>query len=155
MVDFVSFGHEFVKCYKVKLLRTDPIRSSPSTVSDFKRHVEGERKNKYSDRNRTLHKDTSALLYSVQKKMERNLKGVGEMLDRQLKLEVSKKRKILRSIIDTIILLGRQDLALRGCRDDSQYHSDVGEYSTGIAGNLIELLDCRFRCGYKDLEKHL
>ena len=50
MVDFISFGHEFVKCYKVKLLRTDPIRSSPSAVSDFKRHVEGERKNKYSDR---------------------------------------------------------------------------------------------------------
>ena len=155
MVDFELFGHEFVKGYKVKLLRTDPIRLSPSAVSDFNRHVEGKRKKKYSDRNRTLHQNTSALFYSVQEKMERNLKGVGEMLDRQFKLEVSEKRKILRSLIDTMILLGKQDLALMGYRNDSQYHSDVGEYSTGIAGNLIELLNCRFRCGDKDLVKHL
>ena len=40
---------------------------------------EGKRKKKYSNRNRTLHKDTSALLYSVQEKMERNLKGADEI----------------------------------------------------------------------------
>ena len=39
----VLFGHEFAKGSKVKLLRTDPVRSSPSAVSDFKRHVEGKR----------------------------------------------------------------------------------------------------------------
>ena len=116
---------------------------------------EGKRKKKYSDRNRTLHKDTSALLYSVQEKMERNLEDVDEMLDRQLKFEVSENRKILRSIIDTIIFLGRQGLALRGHRDDSQYHPDVGEYSTGSVGNFIELLNYRVRGGDKDLGKHL
>ena len=102
----VLFGHEFAKGSKVKLLRTDPVRSSPSAVSDFKRHVEGKRKKKDHDKNRTLHKDTSALLYSVQEKMERNLEDVDEMLDRQFKFEVSENRKILRSIIDTIIFLG-------------------------------------------------
>ena len=71
-----------MKGSKVKLLRTDPVRSSPSAVSDFKRHVEEKRKKKDSDRNRTLHKDTSALLYSVQKKMERNLEDVDEMLNK-------------------------------------------------------------------------
>ena len=60
----VLLGHEFAKDSKVKLLRTDPVRSSPSAVSDFKRHVEGKRKKKDSDRNRTLHNDTSALLYT-------------------------------------------------------------------------------------------
>ena len=45
---------------KVKLLRTDPVRSSPSAVCDFKRHVEGKRKKKNHDKNRTLYKDTSA-----------------------------------------------------------------------------------------------
>ena len=104
----VLFGHEFAKGSKVKLLRTDPVRSSPSAVSDFKRHVEGKRKKKDHDKYRTLHKDTSARLYSVQEKMERNLEDVDEMLDRQLKFEVSENRKILRSIIDTIIFLGRQ-----------------------------------------------
>ena len=50
--------------------------------------------------------------------MERNLEDVGEMLDRLFKLEVTENRKILRSITDTTILLGRQWLALRGHRDD-------------------------------------
>ena len=100
-------------------------------------------------RKRTLRKDTLALLYSVQEKMERNLEDVDEMLDRQFKFEVSENRKILRSIIDTIIFLGRQGLALRGHRDDSQYHADVGEYSTGSVGNFIELLNYRVRGGIR------
>ena len=61
----ILFGHEFAKGSKVKLLRTDPVRSSP-------RHVEGKRNKKDHDKNRTLHKDTSTLLYSTQEKMERN-----------------------------------------------------------------------------------
>ena len=135
---------------KVKLLRTDPVRSLPSAVSDFKRHVEGKRQKKDYDKNRSLHKDTSALLYSVQEKMKRNLEGVDEILDRQFKFEVSENRKILRSIIDTIIFLGRQDLDLRGLKDDSQYHPVVGEYSAGNVGNFIELLNHRIRGGDKD-----
>ena len=133
----VLFGHEFSKGSKVKLLRTDPVRSSPSAVSDFKRHVEGKRKKKDHDKNRTLQKDTSALLYSVPEKMEKNLKDIDEILDRQFKFEVSENRKILRSIIDTIIFLGRQGLALRGHRDDSPYHTDVGEYSVVSVGNIL------------------
>ena len=135
----VLFGHEFVKDSKKMLLRTDPSKLSPSEVSDFKRHVEGKRKKKVSARNRTLHKDTSALFYSVEEKMERNLEGADDILDRQFKFEVSQTRKILRSIIDTIILLERQDIALRGRRDDSLYHPHVGEYSTRSVGNSIVL----------------
>ena len=91
--------------------------------------MEGKRKKKDHDKNRTLHKDTSALLYSVQEKMERNLEDIDEMLDRQFKFEVSENRKI----IGTIIFLGRQGFALREYRDDSQYHPDVVEYSTEAA----------------------
>ena len=91
---------------KVKLLRTDPVRSSPSAVSDFKRHVEGKRRKEYHDSNRTLHKDTSALLQSIQEKMARHLEDVDEMLHKQFKSAVSENKKILRSIIDTIIFLG-------------------------------------------------
>ena len=151
----VLFCHEFGKRSQAKLFRTDPVRSSPSAVSDFKMHVEGKRKNKYHDKNRTLHKDTSALFYSVQEKMERNLEDVDEVLDRQFKFQVSENRHILMSIIDTIIFLGRQGLALRGHRDDSLYHPDVGEYSAGSIGNFIELLNHRVRGGDKDLGKHL
>ena len=51
--------------------------------------------------------------------MERNLEDVDEMLDSQFELEVSENRKIVRSIIDTITLLVRPGLVLRGHRDDS------------------------------------
>ena len=131
----VLFVLEFAKCSKVKLLRTDPVKSSPSAVNDFKKNVEERRKKKDQDKNRTLHKDTSALFYRAQEKMDRNLEDVHEML---VVSEISENRKILRSIIDTIIFLGRLDLALRGHRDDSEYHSDAGEYFTGSAGNFIE-----------------
>ena len=117
--------------------------------------MEGKRKKKDHDKNRTLHKDTSALLYSVQEKMERNLEDVDEMLDRQFKFEVSENRKILRSIIDTIIFLGSQGLPLKERRDDSQYNPDVGEYCTGSVGNFIELFNYRVRGGDKDQKNTL
>lgn len=107
------------------MLSRDPVRSSPSAVSDFKRHVDGKRKKKNYDRKRTLHKDTLALLYSVQEKIQRNLDDVDEMLNRQFKLEVSENIKILRSIIETIIFLGRPNLAIMEHREDSQNHPDL------------------------------
>ena len=78
------------------MLRTDPVRLSSSAVSDFKRHVDGKRKTKNY-----------------------------EMLNRQFKFEVSENTKILRLIIDTIILLGRPGLPLKEHRDDSQNHPDL------------------------------
>ena len=112
----ILFGHELARSSKVKLLRRDPARSSPSAVSDFKIHVDGKRKKKNYDRNKTLHKDTLALLYSVQEKIERYLDDVAEMLNRQFKFEVSENIKILRSIIDTIIfyLSGKARLGFNG-----------------------------------------
>ena len=77
------------------------------------------------------------------------------MLHGQFKFEVSQNRKILRSLSYTTIFLGRQSLALREHRDDSQYHPEVGEYSTESVGNFIELLNYRVRGRDKDLEKHL
>ena len=76
-LSFELLGHEFGKGSKENLLRADPVRSSPNAVSDFKRHVEGKIKKKDSDRNRTLHKVTSALLHSFQEKMERNVEDAG------------------------------------------------------------------------------
>ena len=39
-------------------------------------------------------------------------------------------RQKLVSIVDAIIVCGRQGLALRGHRDDSKYQPDLGSYST-------------------------
>ena len=107
----VLIGHEFSKGSKIKLLRTDPARSSPSAVSDFERNVEERRDKKDSHRHIALHKDTSSLLYSVQEKIEGHLEDVDEILDGQFKFEVSEDRKLLRSITLPSTIFG--DLGLR------------------------------------------
>ena len=88
-----------------------------------------------------------------------NMKGLVEeidlMIDRNCKKEVEENRKRLAPIIDTVILLGRLGLAFRGHRDDSQFHPNVGEYSSGGVGNFVEVLNYRVRGGGLVLENHL
>ena len=64
---------------------------------------------------------------------------------------VRKNRLLLSSIIEAILYLGRQGLAFRGHRDDSQYH-DVPENN---CGNFYELIRLMARGGNKVLEEHL
>ena len=73
-----------------------------------------------------------------------HLKGSGEkievMLRKSSEKEVQKNHNKLKPIVDTVILLGRLRLPFKGHRDDSQYHPNVGEYSSGGVGNFIECL---------------
>ena len=55
----------------------------------------------------------------------------------------------------TVILLGRLGLAFRGHRDDSQFHPNVGEYSSGGVGNFVDVLNYRLRGSVSVLENHL
>ena len=75
------------------------------------------------------------------------MKGLVEeidlIIDRNCKKEVEEKGKILTPIIDTAMLLGRLGLAFRTHRDDSQFHLNVGEYSSGEVGNFLEVLNHR------------
>ena len=52
--------------------------------------------------------------------------------------EVQKNYHKLKPIVDTVMFLERLGLPFRGHRDDSQYHPNVGEYSSGGLGNFIE-----------------
>ena len=65
------------------------------------------------------------------------------------------KLKRIAPIIDTVILLGRLGLAFKGHRDDSQFHPNVCEYSTGGVGNVVEVFNYGVRCGDSVLEDHL
>ena len=51
--------------------------------------------------------------------------------------------------------MGRLGLPFRGHRDDSQYFQNVGKYSSGGVGNLIECLGYRVKDGDTELENHL
>ena len=63
---------------------------------------------------------------------------------------------MLLSIIDIIKTIGRVGIALRGPRDDSKYHPDVGEPSSlGGLGNFVELVNLTIRQENKNLEERL
>ena len=67
-----------------------------------------------------------------------------------------KNNRILLLIIDLLKTAGRMGIPLRGDRDDSKYHPEVGEPATyaGV-GNFVEFLNFAVRQGNKDLEAHL
>ena len=85
-----------------------------------------------------------------------HLKGSGEeMLTNSSNKEVKKNSNKLKPIFDTVILLERLGLPLRGHRDSSQYHPNVVEYSSGGVGNFTNCLGYRVRGGDIELENHL
>ena len=88
-----------------------------------------------------------------------HLKGSGEeiefMLTKSSDNDVNKNRNKLNPIVDTVILLGRLGLSFRGHRDDSQYHPNVGEFSSGGMGTFVEYLGYRVTSGDTQLENHL
>ena len=53
---------------------------------------------------------------------------------------VAENRKKIKSIAETIILCGRQGIALRGYRDDWKQLSDPSSSSSSNPGNFIALL---------------
>ncbi|XP_022160331.1 zinc finger MYM-type protein 1-like [Myzus persicae] len=85
------------------------------------------------------------------------------MLDSQRKKEVDENRARLRPIIETIIFLGRQNIALRGHRDDGKVSldefpidNDKSEDKSVInQGNFKQLLKFRVASGDHLLKNHL
>ena len=81
--------------------------------------------------------------------MEENTNIVLQM-DSALRKRQENNMVILESIVKTVILCGRQNLGLRGDRDDSKYLKD----ETKNCGNFQALLDFRIDSGDKVLRKH-
>ena len=69
--------------------------------------------------------------------------------------EVEKHCKVLSALIDTIIRLGRLGLSFHGYVDDSKYYSNVGKYSIGGVGKVVESVQFRVSGGDKVLGQHL
>lgn len=83
--------------------------------------------------------------------MENSSKSVDVALNTALDERKQKNAKILKTIVDTVILCGRQNLPFRGHRDDSKYFND-----TSInCGNFKALLQYRAKGGDTDLAEHL
>lgn len=79
-------------------------------------------------------------------------KVIINQINTQRFIQVSENRKRLVPIIETIIFCGRQNLALRGHRDDGFLDDDARPSNEG---NFRELLMFRISAGDKTLEKHI
>ena len=62
---------------------------------------------------------------------------------------------MLKSIVECIIFLGRNNLAFRGHKADYKFHAEVCELSTGSVGLFQNLLNFRVSCGNDVLKRHL
>ncbi|CAH1100927.1 unnamed protein product [Psylliodes chrysocephalus] len=87
-----------------------------------------------------------------------NLEVINRVHQQRLK-KVEENRERLRPIVETIIFLGRQNLAFRGHRDDLPilHNTEISNECDMIVneGNFRELLRFRVSAGDKKLEKHL
>ena len=157
MVHFVFFCALFGDQYsdrntRVKKLYIEPMSHWRDASSCFKRYIGlGSRAGARSGLHESAWNNTVHMLEQASGKGD----SIEVMIDEHARKTVVENRKMLVSIVDAIKLCGRQGIALRGHRDDSKYHPEVGSFSQGRVGNFIKLLNFRVRAGGKVLEEHL
>ncbi|CAB4029058.1 52 kDa repressor of the inhibitor of the kinase-like, partial [Paramuricea clavata] len=138
------------KCGKIHNLFSQPLRRWSGAAYTLKHHAGQGLGGEMS-----LHSCTFPILTSLLSQMSGKAQPIEVILDTNLKKEIEENRKKLASIVDSVIFCGHLGLPLRGHRDDSKYHPEVGNYSTGGVGNFVESLNFRVRAGDKVLEDHL
>lgn len=69
--------------------------------------------------------------------------------------KITENRERLKPIIQSIIFLGKQNIPLRGHRDDGALLANYNHYKLNNEGNFRELLRFRVKSGDKILEQHL
>ena len=101
-----------------------------------------------------MHNDAVCLLtHFAQRIQHRN--SINIQLDKARAETARKNREALGPIVESVIFLGRHNLPFDGHRDDSKYHAEVGEQTSGKVGVLQSLLNFRVASGDKVLEEHL
>ena len=142
----VLFGDQFPsKTNKIKRLFSEPFTYWPDAKSYFAKH----------DSSTGLHAYSTAVFASFIDNFSGNSLPIDTLVDTNRKSKVAENRKKLVPIVQAIIYSGRPGHALRGHCDDSQYHGEVGEFSSGRVGNFIELLNFRVQGGDTALADHL
>ena len=124
---------------------SEPFTYWPDAKSYFDKH----------DSSTGLHAYSTAVFASFIDNFSGNSLPIYTLVDTNRKSKVAENRKKLVPIVQAIIYSGRSWHALRSHCDDSQYHGEVGEFSSGRVGNFIELLNFRAQAGDTALADHL
>ena len=138
-VSCVLFGNETGRNgTKLSNLFKEPLTMWKTAVSKLEEH----------EKHSLIHCDSMLRLAQFTDVMSGKMKGIDEQADHLTSERIAYNRNILRAIVGTVILAGRQNLALRCHRDDSQH------YSSSNPGNFQAFLDYRIKGGDKILEEH-
>ena len=135
----VLFGQETDhNCQKLNKLFKEPLTNWKSAATKLQDHHQ----------HSTVHHDSMMRMMYFRTVMMGQRKGIDEQADKLRSERIEYNRSILRSISKTVILAGKQNLPLRGHRDDSQH------YSSTNPGNFQALLNFRVDSGDTKLQHH-
>lgn len=97
----------------------------------------------------TMHKHASNEVVTFKQMMDQKTLPVDKQVNEKAKRQIELNRTKLKSIVKTIVLCGKQNLPLRGHRDDSTNDKDENN-----SGNFLALLKFRVDSGDKILDDH-
>ena len=114
-INCLLFGGESThNASKLKKLYKAPLTTWSTALQNFREHVEKS----------PIHHTATILASQFKLLMQQKATSIDVQLDSIWKKQIQKNRERLRSIVDAIILCGRQNIPLRGHRDDSKYLLD-------------------------------
>jgi len=138
--NFVLKGGKW-KSYLYKVPRSDSVLSLINSKEQFRYH-----------KNLEYHKTSCVVAQNFIDVYEKKIVDVSLQRNTALLATSEQNRKILSSIVETIILIGRQEIALRGHRDSGPILSELPTYNNG---NFCALLRFRVDLGDNTLNDHL
>ena len=135
----VLFGRRIGKnSLKLQRLVNSPFHDWSSAAKRFKEHEQASE----------IHKTSLLTMNIFLNVMKSKVKPVNQICNESVDKVVTGNMQKLLSILKTVILCARQNIPLRGHRDDSSY------YGKEDCGNFQALLDFRVDSGDKILESH-
>ena len=122
-----------------------------STFTNFKKAYE--MCDTHSDRH--YHKDAAVFCDGFVERISGRRESVAVQLSRDMRLSIQTNRKKLCSIVETIVLCGRQNIPLRGHCDNGTDHVEGVQSTTSNHRNFLALLNFRISSGDTILKEHL
>ena len=135
----VLFGHKTAKC-KIEKLFTEPLTRWNGMNSRFQAHDKSE-----------LHKAAMDVMLTLKKQRHGEVYSITTVIDRKKAERIEQNRNKILPVIKTVIFCAKQNIPMRGHRDDPKYLED----SSNNPGNFQALLQFRVDSGDTVLENYL
>ncbi|XP_069104128.1 52 kDa repressor of the inhibitor of the protein kinase-like [Argopecten irradians] len=141
-------------------LVSEPFRNWKKAVERFDEHFHKIRHNsgdnsasshKKTGTGHELHMDSVVKSTNFLKCKEDKQVPIHHQIDAALEARKERNMKVLETIVETVLFCGRQNISLRGHRDDSRHSADPSVNT----GNFKALLEYRIKGGDSNLQHHL